>query len=262
MMSEYLILGPFFAFVFGLIMGSFINCLAWRLHLGENIWGRSKCPKCQNQISWYDNLPLLSFMLLKGRCRHCQKGISWHYPLVELITGLLFYFTFISFATEPLKMIYALVVLSILALVFIFDYRWSLIPISFLTGGALVVLLLGILINYTNLGNYLFLLVFFAFLGGFFFWLQYIITKKKGIGEGDIWLGAFLGLSFPSFKELLVVILSAYFIGSLVGLLFILLKRKQWGSQLPLGVFLTIGGVIALFWSEFIANWYLGLFQL
>lgn len=262
MMSEYLILGPFFAFAFGLIMGSFINCLAWRLYLDESIWGRSKCPKCQHQISWYDNLPLISFVLLRGSCRHCQKGISWHYPLVELITGLLFYLTFASFAAEPLKMVYALVVVSILVLVFIFDYRWSLIPTSFLTIGALIVLILGVFINYDNLGNHLFSSLFFTFLGGIFFWLQYILTRKKGLGEGDIWLGSFLGLSFPSFKEFLVVILSAYFIGSLIGLLFILFRRKQWGSQLPLGVFLAIGGFISLFWSEFITNWYLGMFSL
>ena len=77
-------------FVFGLCAGSFINCLVWRLREKKTILGRSMCPKCKKQIAWYDNVPLLSFILLKGKCRSCHKKISWQYPLVELITAVLF----------------------------------------------------------------------------------------------------------------------------------------------------------------------------
>jgi len=93
-LNEYLLIGPVFSLIFGLLIGSFINCLAWRLYKEETIFGRSYCPKCLKQILWHDNIPLLSFILLKGKCRSCSEKISWQYPLVELATGLLFYFSF------------------------------------------------------------------------------------------------------------------------------------------------------------------------
>ncbi len=85
-----------FIFLFGLIIGSFLNCLIWRLHKEESILGRSYCPKCRHQIVWYDNIPVFSFLLLKGKCRHCGKNISWQYPLVELATGILFVMSFLA----------------------------------------------------------------------------------------------------------------------------------------------------------------------
>ena len=89
----YLIL--FFIFLFGLVIGSFLNCLIYRLREGKSMLGRSFCPKCKQQIAWYDNIPVLSFILLRGRCRHCGKKISIQYPAVEFITGVLFVVAFI-----------------------------------------------------------------------------------------------------------------------------------------------------------------------
>ena len=83
----------FFIFIFGLIIGSFLNCLVWRLHTGEGMMNRSYCPKCKQQIAWYDNIPVLSFVLLGGKCRHCRQKISWQYPVVELATGIFFLIT-------------------------------------------------------------------------------------------------------------------------------------------------------------------------
>jgi len=83
-----------FIFFFGLIIGSFLNCLIWRLHKAETVLGRSYCPHCQHQLAWYDNVPVLSFVLLLGRCRYCHKKISIQYPLVELVTGVLFVLAF------------------------------------------------------------------------------------------------------------------------------------------------------------------------
>ncbi|MFA7601286.1 MAG: prepilin peptidase, partial [Patescibacteria group bacterium] len=84
----------FFMFLFGLIIGSFLNCLIWRLYKEETVLGRSYCPKCGQELKWYDNIPVLSFIFLKGRCRFCNDKISWQYPLVEIITGLLFAFSY------------------------------------------------------------------------------------------------------------------------------------------------------------------------
>jgi prepilin signal peptidase PulO-like enzyme (type II secretory pathway) len=260
-MNEYLILGPVFSLIFGMLIGSFINCLAWRLYKEETIFGRSHCPKCLKQIDWYDNIPLFSFLFLRGRCRHCSKKISWQYPLVELVMGLLFYFAFLAYgAASPFLLLKFFIALAVLVLVFIFDFRWYLIPVSALLWSGLVIIILGALTYPYNFGYYLFALIVTMAISGLFFGAQYLITRGKGLGEGDIWLGLFLGALFFNLRELLVAILSAYFIGSIVGLVFLIAGKKQWGSKLPLGVFLAIGAVIAIFWGQGIAAWYLSLF--
>lgn len=260
-MNEYLLLGPVFSLILGLLIGSFINCMAWRLYKEETIFGRSHCPKCLKQINWYDNIPLLSFIMLRGKCRSCSKKISWQYPLVELIVGLLFYFAFISFgAISTILLLKSFIAIAILVLVFIFDFRWYLIPVSVLIWGGVVMIILGALDYPYNLGSYLFALVVSVALSALFFGAQYLITRGKGLGEGDIWLGAFLGTLFFNLRELSVAVLSAYFIGSIIGIGFLILGKKQWSSKLPLGVFLSVGALISLFFGQVIATWYLGLF--
>ena len=93
MLSFYLL-----SFVIGLAFGSFLNCLIYRLYHKKTLFGRSFCPNCQHQIAWYDNIPILSFIILAGRCRFCRQKISWQYPLVEFLTGLLFCFAFWRFS--------------------------------------------------------------------------------------------------------------------------------------------------------------------
>lgn len=242
-------------------MGSFINCLAWRLYKEETILGRSYCPKCLKQLNWFDNIPLFSFLMLKGKCRHCSQKISWQYPLVEFITGLLFAAAFVSFIDYSwwflLKV--AIVILTLI-LVFIFDFRWYLIPVNFLlwTGGVLAVV--GFFSYPYGLGAYILALFISVIASSLFFAAQYWVTRGKGIGEGDIWLGMFLGIIFVNLSDLIVAILSAYFIGSIFGLTLIVLKKKKLGSKLPLGVFLTIGALISIFFGHNITHWYWTLF--
>src|SRR3989344_7766265 len=120
-----------FAFIFGLIIGSFLNCLIWRLYKNESLMGRSCCPKCGQQINWYDNIPLLSFIFLKGKCRRCHQAISWQYPIVELVTGALFltafYFNFSSLSQAPTQILSLLsdwFFISVMIVIFIYDLRW------------------------------------------------------------------------------------------------------------------------------------------
>lgn len=261
-MNDYFLFGPIISLVLGMLIGSFINCLAWRLYKEETILGRSYCPKCLNQIKWFDNIPLLSFLILKGKCRSCSKKISWQYPLVELITGLLFYTAFLFFGPSPLFLVKSFLIISILILVFIFDFRWYLIPVSILIGGSLLVIILGLISHLAILGYYFFGAVVTMALAVVFFGAQYLITKGKGLGEGDIWLGAFLGAAFANVLELAVAILSAYFIGAITAVILLLTGNKKWGSKLPLGVFLSLGGAISLFWGQELASWYLNLFSL
>jgi len=259
-MNDYLLIGPLFSLILGLLIGSFINCLAWRLYKEETIFGRSHCLKCLKQIDWFDNIPVLSFILLRGKCRHCSKKISWQYPLVELITGILFYIAFLHFGETPLVLLKSFVIIAILVLVFIFDFRWYLIPVSSLIWGGVVIIILGGLTYSGNLGAYIFALIMAMAAAFLFFGAQYLFTHGKGLGEGDIWLGIFLGATFVNFRELIVAILGAYFIGSIVGVYLLATKRKHWSSKLPLGVFLTTAAIISLFWGAQIASWYLSLF--
>ncbi|MFA4941987.1 MAG: prepilin peptidase, partial [Patescibacteria group bacterium] len=125
-------------------MGSFLNCLVWRLHEGEGMWNRSYCPKCRKQIAWYDNIPVFSFIFLSGKCRHCRKSISWQYPAVELITGILFFLSFylnlLNFSAgdflnfQPfsnpnflLSVFRDWFVIAVMIVIFIYDLRWYLI---------------------------------------------------------------------------------------------------------------------------------------
>lgn len=251
----------FFSFIFGLLIGSFINCLAWRLYQEETILGRSYCPKCRQELHWYDNIPLLSFILLRGRCRSCQDKISWQYPLVELATGLLFAGAVASFGLVSWWFLLKIAVLiAVLVLVFIFDFRWYLIPTNVLLWTGIFLAIIGFFSYKYSLDAYLLALFISVLISSLFFAAQYWVTKGKGIGEGDIWLGMFLGVVFVNLGELAVAILSSYFIGSMVGLLLMALKKKKFGSRLPLGVFLTVGALISIFFGSNLIIWYQGLF--
>ncbi|MFA5109100.1 MAG: prepilin peptidase [Patescibacteria group bacterium] len=244
-----------FVFIFGLIIGSFLNCLIWRLYKNETLGGRSYCPKCRQTIAWYDNIPLLSFCLLGGRCRHCQALISWQYPLVELATAVLFLLTFWADAASgqfSLLLLRDWLLIITFVIIFVYDFRWQLVPMA-------AVWPLGAAICGANLLLRLSwkALLFFAIIGAVFFLIQYLLTRKKGIGEGDIWLGALLGLSFPSAAEMLLILVLSYSFGAFIGLILLSLQKKGWKSQIAFGPFLALGAVITLIWGNRILAWYL-----
>jgi prepilin signal peptidase PulO-like enzyme (type II secretory pathway) len=248
----------FFVFILGLIIGSFLNCLIWRLYKDETLGGRSYCPECRKLIAWYDNIPLLSFILLRGRCRQCHKKISWQYPLVELITAILFLLTFrADLLSSQFSLLLARDWLLIITLiiVFVYDYRWQLVPMMVVWPLSIVIFILNLL-----LGVPVLTLLFFAAVGAIFFLVQYILTKKRGIGEGDIWLGVLLGLAFPTAAQLLSIMIISYGVGAIVGLILISGRKKGWKSQIALGPFLSLGAIITLIWGARLVNWYLGLF--
>jgi prepilin signal peptidase PulO-like enzyme (type II secretory pathway) len=199
--------------------------------------------------------------LLKGKCRACHDKISWQYPLVELITGLLFAAVMAHFSLDSGWLLLKVAVfISVLILIFIFDLRWYLIPTNVLLWTGIFIAIVGYFSYPYGLGAYLLALVISAVLASLFFAAQYWITRGKGIGEGDIWLGMFLGVAFVNLGELAVAILSAYFLGSIVGLILLAFKKKKMGSRLPLGVFLAAGALIAIFFGSDLAIWYQTLF--
>lgn len=262
-------------FIFGLIIGSFLNCLIWRLYKEESLWGRSYCPECRHQIAWYDNIPLLSFIILGGRCRHCRKKISWQYPLVEFLLGALFVLAGVKnlggwtqlanytpseilFHFNSARFYLSLgrdyFIIAVMMIVLVYDLRWYLISNLVIWPASIIIFILNFILGLGWLNS-----LAFAVISAGFFWLQFIITRRRGIGEGDIWLGLLLGFVFPNLPSWWLMIVTSYFIGSLVGLLLMLSGRKKWGSKLPLGVFLAIGAIIVLLFGQNIIDYYLAL---
>ena len=259
-----------YIFIFGLIIGSFLNALLYRLYENETMMGRSYCPKCRKQIVWYDNIPVFSFIFLRGKCRHCHKKISWQYPVVELITGILFLLAFwnifefrisnfdityflSTFNFQLLTLARDLFFISIMIIIFIYDLKWYMI-LDRVTLPAIAIvfginLLLGL--SWVNL-------LIGGLVGGGFFLIQFLISKGKWIGGGDIRLGLLMGIMF-SWPMILLAIFLAYIIGSVISIFLVSFGKKKWGSQVPLGIFLTSASVITLFWGEKILSWYLGL---
>ena len=250
-------------FIFGLIVGSFLNAVIWRLHTGESfINGRSYCPECKHVLGFWDLVPVFSFVFLGGKCRYCHKKISWQYPLVELITGILFALVYFNLYLTVQATSYELLVTliaylffaSILIIIFVYDLKYYLI-LDVVTIPAIVV---AFLVNlYLGLGFVNLLLG--ALIAGGFFWLQFVLSKGKWIGGGDIRLGVLMGLIL-GWKLVLVALFLAYIIGAVVGVGLLAYKKKEWGSQVPFGTFLSLATVIALLWGEIILNWYWGLF--
>jgi prepilin signal peptidase PulO-like enzyme (type II secretory pathway) len=255
-----------FVFIFGLIIGSFLNCLIWRVYkkipLTPFIKGavnRSYCPKCKKQIAWHDNIPVLSFCLLGGKCRHCRRSISLQYPLVELITGILFLFAFyLNFQIPLTPFIKGALVLfrdwfliAVMIVVFVIDLRWYLILDIVVLPAAVIVFILNLIlgISWQNL-------LISGIIGGSFFLIQFIISKGKWIGGGDIRLGLLMGFAL-GWPNILIALFLAYLLGSVVGIGLILAGKKKWGGEVPLGTFLSITTVIALLWGERILGWYL-----
>ncbi len=247
----------FFVFIIGLIAGSFFNCLVSRMEEGRDfVLGRSRCSFCAHLLSWQDLIPLLSFFLLKRRCRYCREKISWQYPLVELVTGGLFVWLFYFWLSqEPLlsSLFFLFLVFSFLIIIFIYDFKYLLIPDSLILI-PLLITFIYFLSKEVNLWHH-FLAGLFSFL---FFLLIVIITLGKGMGMGDVKLVFFLGflLGYP---DILVALFSSFLIGATIGVGLILMKKKKMKSEVPFGPFLVIGTFIAYFWGINLFNWYLTL---
>lgn len=261
-MSQVLQIPPIllvFAFALGAVIGSFLNVCIYRLPAGESIvHPASRCPRCQISIHWYQNIPILSYLLLRGRCANCRSGISIRYPLVEALTGTLFILVFLRFGLQWATPVYWCFAAALVVITFIdLDHQIipdviSLpgIPIGFLAVFAVPWIswsdsLLGILAG----GGSLFLVA-----------ASYeLLTKKEGMGGGDIKLLAMIG-AFLGWQAVLPVIFLSSFAGSLVGVPLMLIKRADRRLAIPFGPFLALGALIYLFWGRMLLHWYLNLF--
>jgi len=223
---------------------------------------RSYCPNCHEQIAWYDNLPVLSFALLKGKCRHCEQPISWQYPLIELATGLLFvlawlkvggsdcYGLWVMGCVELLRYIF---IIAVMLMILVFDARWYLIPDKITLPAIVLVFPLSLMSGFEWQD-----LAISGIIGGGFFLFQFLVSRGRWIGGGDIRMGVLMGAAL-GLKGLIIALFLAYILGSVIGLALLGLGKKEWGSQIPFGIFLSTGTLIALFYGTQLADWYLRL---
>lgn len=257
-------------FILGLIVGSFLGAYTYRYPRGLSVTrGRSFCPKCKAKISWFDNIPLFSYIILGGRCRKCKSKISIRYPLIELFSGIIFvsiYLSFIKcgFATlkglafkggeeyfQYLALSYLWLMASLLIAVFITDLENQLIPdepVFILLASTIAFLLI-----FSPEDFYLRLFSGF-FVASIFLFLNFI-TRGRGMGFGDAKLVLFSGVL--DWRMILVWLFLSFIIGALVGIILILMGKARFGKQIAFGPFLVLAFFITLFWGETLAGLFL-----
>ena len=254
-MTPYLMLS-LFALTIGMVVGSFLNVCICRMPMGESVVSPpSHCPQCDYRIRWYDNIPLVSYLLLRGKCRGCGMHISLQYPLVELLNGLLTLALFLRFGPTLAFLVLFLFCSALVVITFI-DIEHQIIPdeISlpgivigficsfFLQGYSWLNSLLGILLGGGSL-----LLVAYGYQ-----WL----TGKEGMGGGDIKLLAMMG-AFLGWKSILFIIFASSLIGSVIGITMMLVQKKDSKLAIPFGPYLAFAAVLYIFYGRQIIHWYL-----
>ena len=238
-------------FLFGIVIGSFVNVLIYRLPKNENIVVvNSHCMSCEHQLKWYDLVPLFSWIFLKGRCRYCKEKISVQYPLIEAVNGFGYVLIFLVCGLNLSSILYS-ICFSMLVAISVIDWRTYEIPV----GLNITILTLGIIqciLDYRNWSSYL---IGMVCVSGFLF-LLFIITSGRGIGGGDIKLMFAAGLLL-GWKNIILALMLGCIIGSIIHI--ILMKVSNKGRMLAFGPYLSAGILLAMLFGEQLISWYLNL---
>jgi leader peptidase (prepilin peptidase) / N-methyltransferase len=260
----YSILGSVFyviIFILGVSLGSFLNSWIWRRNENVRIMsGRSMCPCCRRKLHWYENIPILSYLYLKGRCATCKTKIPSHFIWVELVTALLFLFVtwhcvdYHSFNSTVYHR--NIIFVGILTVIFIYDYLYKIILSEVVWLGLVV----AIYFNYFALNQELVPMLIGAAVVSGFFLLQYIISRGKWIGGGDVRFGVLMGFML-SWPYVLVALFLSYISGAVVAVMLLISKRRKMSSEIPFGTFLAVSTFFTLFYGQNLIDWYLGLIR-
>jgi leader peptidase (prepilin peptidase)/N-methyltransferase len=246
------------AALFGACIGSFLNVVIFRLPLGQSIVSPpSRCPKCGCRLKWYDNVPIFGWLLLGGRCRHCKNPISVQYPLVELVTALLFVLVVWVTPPGPL-MVSRLLFVCILIALFGIDLEHQILPNSITLPGIVA----GVLLSFIAppgwrdalLGVLLGAGILYAVAGAYYLW-----RREEGLGMGDVKMLAMIG-AFLGWKAVLVTMVLSSFSGAAIGLALVAAQRGGMKLALPFGTFLALGALVAMFVGAPLVTWYSGFF--
>ncbi len=246
----------FISITFGAIVGSFLNVCIFRLPKEESIVSPgSHCPHCNTPIKFYDNIPLVSYLFLKGRCRYCKESISVQYPLIEGITALSSFILFMKFGPTLSYLFYFSFVCALIVITVIDLYHQIIPDVISLPGVGVGVLASLILPQINFIGS----LIGTLLGGGSLFIVATLyqwLFKREGMGGGDVKLLAMIG-AFLGWKAVILTILLGSLVGSISGIIVMLSKGKDFKYAIPFGPFLSLGAVIALFYGENIIHWYL-----
>jgi len=241
-------------FILGICVGSFVNVVVSRYRKEKKWWrGRSVCDHCQRQLKWWENVPIFSYLILRGQCFSCHSPIPFEYTFVELINGLLFVLTFLNSPTVLAALLNCSIV-TLLVIIFLFDLNYQIIPDRTVVG--LVILSF---FSYLLNSNYQLIIPTLTGLGtSAFFFLLHLITKGRGMGLGDVKYAFFMGL-FLSWPKIIVGLYLAFLTGALVGVILILMGNKKFGQHVAFGPFLVLGTFVSWFWGEKIISLVSGL---
>lgn len=250
-MQAEIILLYIIIFIFGIVVGSFVNVLIYRIPKNENIVVvNSHCMSCGHKLGWYDLVPLFSWIFLRGKCRYCKAKISIQYPLVEMINGFGYVLIFLICGFNLSSILYA-ICFSMLVAISVIDWRTYEIPV----GLNITILALGIIQCILDYRNWHLYLIGMVSVSGFLL-ILFLITGGRGIGGGDIKLMFASGLLIGWQKNILALVLGCI-IGSIIHL--ILMKVSKKGRMLAFGPYLSAGILLAILFGEQIIDWYLGI---
>lgn len=246
-------------FLLGLIFGSFLNALEWRLQTKKTLFARSVCRHCGRKLRWYHNIPLFSFIFLSGKCAFCSGKISWQYPIVELTVGIIWLGIWLTRGLDFdlnvwFNIIRDLVVSWVFIFIFVYDLKYQEVVDSITLGGAIVVTFFSIVSGTQTWSEILFGIL----LASGFFLLQFILSRGRWIGGGDIRIGILIGATL-GWSMTLVALMVAYILGASVNLGFLLTKKKKLTDRVPFGTYLSVATLAVLWWGEEIVRWYIGL---
>lgn len=289
------ILSTLSGFILGASLGSFAKVVSDRSIVARSfLGGRSCCPSCHHPLSLTDLIPIVSYLFLAGRCRYCRKPIGREYLVVEMLMGVAVAGLFWQVMSQltPLALAelgFKIFLVTVLIIVTLTDLKKNLIPDKIIIPALWITLMYLIIftiykigylyyyLNQTEVGRLLLpphtdyflrhaslylenlaLTIGTGLVIGLFFLSLVVLTKGRGMGGGDVKLGGFLGLAL-GFPQGLVAVMLAFFAGAVVGLGLIIGGKKRFGQTIPFGPFLSLGGLVVIFWGQQILNWYLSL---
>jgi leader peptidase (prepilin peptidase) / N-methyltransferase len=245
--------------LFGLAVGSFLNVCIYRLPRKESLnWPGSHCTKCNRSLSWYENIPVVSWLVLRGRCRTCRDAISPIYPIVEAVTAAVFVAGLFIYGWTPLLAVRLLFACAMIVL-FAIDLQHHILPNVITVPGAIA----GFILSLALPPGWLASLIGLAAGGGVLFVIgeaYYRLRGIEGLGMGDVKMLAMIG-AFLGWKLMLVTLVLASFAGSFVGVGLLVTGRGDMKFALPFGTFLAVGALVAAVAGEPLLAWYLGMYR-
>lgn len=242
----------------GVVWGSFLTTIIWRVDAFRSIFtSRSRCTDCDQELAWYDLIPIISFGILRGRCRKCRKRLSLIYPFVEVVSGIVFYLVYTLHAISWLSLL-LVVIFSLFIIILGYDAIHMIVEDKIVYTAVLFAVVYNIVLldDWLYWGELLKSAGIGLVIGVAIPAFLVLVSKGRWMGEGDISLGVLMGI-FLGFPNIVAAYVIAFILGSVIGLLLIAFKRKKIRDPLPFGPFLVLSSIVIFFWGNQIISWYL-----